>query len=320
MRDHQRVASVYGVLRTGEEPYESVTSDFLGSPLANTSVELRSENQTFDAKTDSNGVYAFYGVPEGKYKISAELPPNLEIAQMILDDPLPPIELPTGACYEYDVTAYPTGSITGRVLGPDGKPVSFADLQLFRPGRYGEKVRAGWMESQDREKGFFEFKHVAPGDYLLVYNNRDNVSTDTPFRRTFYPGVPDKAQAALIHVGAGTQVKDADIKLTGGKSMRTIKVTLVAERGMLPDIHYIDGKGSDGSTLSNTVLSPSTYELSLFKDLSYKIRGVEYCSAIGKESYTETIEIDGADETAKGITLTFRDAGCDGRIRKKVDE
>jgi hypothetical protein len=310
-RDHQRVASLYGVLRSGEEPYDSVTSEFYGPPLSNTAVEIRSENHTFEAKTDSNGVYAFYGVPEGKYKISAALPPNLEIAQMISNDPLPPIELPKSACYEYDVTAYPTGSITGRVLAPDGRPVTFADLELFRVERYQEKGRTGWMEAQEQEKAFFEFKHVAPGDYLLIYNNSDTVSTDTPFPRTFFPGVPDKSKAAIIHVGPGTQVKDADIKLAGGKSTRSLKVILVAEQGMLPDIHYVDGKGSDASILSNTQLSPSTTEFHLFRDTSYKIRGAGYCTSTGKESNTETVEVDGSDERATEITLTFRGVGCE---------
>ncbi len=311
MRNHQRVASLYGVLRSGEEPYESVTSEFYGPPLSHTAVELRSESHTFDAKTDANGVYAFYGVPEGKYKISAELPPNLELAEMISNDPLPPIELPSGVCYEHDVTAYPTGSITGRVLGPDG-PVSFADLELYRSEKYKDWERLGvpWMESQDRDKPSFEFKHVAPGDYILVYNFRNIISTDTTYHRTFYPGVADETKASLIHVSAGMKVKDADIKLTGGKPVRVLKVTIVPEQGMLPDVHYIDAKGSDGSTLSNTVASPSTYELTLFKDLHYKIHGEGYCSATDTKPHTETIEVDGSDDRATEITLTFRGAGC----------
>jgi len=113
MRDHQRVASVYGVLSTSEQPYDSVTDNTLGEPLGNTRVVLRSNGQIFETVTDSNGVYATYDVPGGEYHFSAELPENLELAETIVDNPLPPLKLPADACYEYDVDALPTGSIRG---------------------------------------------------------------------------------------------------------------------------------------------------------------------------------------------------------------
>jgi hypothetical protein len=120
MRDHQRVASLYGFLRSAEQPYTSVTDDGVGEPLANTRVELHSDDHVFVSKTDPNGAYAFYGVSGGEYRIMADLPANLEIAQAILADPPPPLALPENACYEYDIWALPTGRIRGRVLGKGG--------------------------------------------------------------------------------------------------------------------------------------------------------------------------------------------------------
>jgi len=311
MRDHQRVASLFGILRSAEEPYGSVTDDILGKPLPNARVELRSEGRVFDAMTDSGGAYAFYGVPDGEYQIAAELPKNLELAQMILSEPLPPIKLPGQACYEYDVSAYPTGSIQGRVLGPDGKPLAYASLELFRPEKYPPKQPSlGWMESQDRQKGYFEFTHVGPGDYILVYNNSDRVSTDEPFPRTFYPGVSDLMKAGRIHVEAGAHVANADIRVAGGKSTRPVKVKLITEGGKLPDIHYVETHGEDGSTLSEQEVSPAVYEILLFKDVRYKMHGEGFCSATSKNMQTETVEVDGGDIGVSEITLIFRGVGC----------
>jgi hypothetical protein len=311
MRDHLRVASLYGILRSAEEPYGSVTDDFMGKPLANTRLELRSENGVFDTETDSNGAYAFYGLTNGEYRITAELPNNLELSQMISNEPLQALGMPEHACYEYDVTAYPTGSIRGRVLGPDGKPLAFAALELFRPEKYPPKrVVLRWMESQDAEKGYFEFSHVGPGDYILIYNNSGRVSPDSPFPRTFYPGVSNLEKAGRIHVEEGGKVTSADIRVTGGKPTRSIKVRLVAEAGKLPNIHYVETQGEDGSRPGQTESSPDVYEISLFKDVRYKMHGEGYCSATNKKSQTDPVEVDGADDTTSEITLIFRGAAC----------
>lgn len=80
MRDHQRVASVYGILRSAQQLYASVSDDLLGQVLSNTRIELRSEDKTYVAVTDANGAYAFYGVPEGEYHFAGNLPEHLEFA------------------------------------------------------------------------------------------------------------------------------------------------------------------------------------------------------------------------------------------------
>lgn len=312
MRDHQRVASLYGVLRSAEEPYGSVTDDILGKPIPNANVELRSVDHVFDAKTDSNGAYAFYDVPTGEYQISAELPENVELAQMILNEPLPPIKLPGQACYEYDVAAYPTGSIRGRVLGPDGRPLVYAPLELYRPERYPPKYPSmGWMESQEKSRsGYFEFNHVGPGDYIIVYNSIGQVTPDNPFPRAFYPGVSDVSLAGHIRVRPGEKVEGADIHLGKAKPTRVIKIRLIAETGNLPDIHYVAAKGDDGFSPGEDEISPAVYEISLFTDVRYKVHAEGYCYATKKESQTNSIEIDGGDNQLTEITLVFAGPSC----------
>jgi len=70
-------------------------------------------------------------VPAGEYQMTAELPAGFGASTCILDEPLEALKLPTGACFEYDVSAQATGRIQGSVLGPDGKALVFADLDLF---------------------------------------------------------------------------------------------------------------------------------------------------------------------------------------------
>ena len=311
MRDHQRVASVYGILRSSQQPYEYVWDDRLDRILPNTRLELRSEDKTFVAVTDSNGAYAFYGVPEGEYHFAGELPENLEFAQVILGGPLPPLKLPTHACFESDLTALPSGRIRGRVLGPMASHLfsqpSISSAAKNTPRKF---PMADGMRHKTGTKGTSSSRTLAPGDYVLIYNSAGRIDEDEPYQRTFYPGVADLKSAKVIHLEGGQKFDDADIRVSDGRPTREIIVRLVAETGELPDINYVEGKGSDGQTTSEEAVSPGAYTISIFKDVRYEFHGQGYCSATNKETATESIQVDGSDERATELTLVFLGAGC----------
>ena len=109
-------------------------------PLINTLIRLRSGHRSFETKTDVHGVYAFNRLPPGTWQVSADLPPNLELAELIGPDAARPFELPRRSCFEHDFYALPTGRISGRVIGPDGTPLR-TDVDLYRAGQYSEGAR-----------------------------------------------------------------------------------------------------------------------------------------------------------------------------------
>jgi hypothetical protein len=313
MRDHKQVASLYGILKSTDMPYLSISSDWWGTPQPKVRIKLRSGETVLETTTDTNGAYAFYDLPGGSYRINAELPNNLAVVQPFSGEQLLPIELPNAACYEYDVSAYPTGSIRGRVLGPDGKPLAYAQVGLFRPEEYHpNQLHRAWMESQESwTTGYFEFAHVGPGDYILVYNDEGRTTPDRPYGRFFYPGVTNVAHAGRIHVDAAEHVSDADIRLGEGRPTRTLKVRLVAEVGKLPDIHHIESRSNEGLLLTGQrEFSPGFYEILLFKGVQYTIRGEGYCSATGEKSQTNSIVVYGTGNPTSKITLVFRGARC----------
>jgi len=150
----------------------------------------------------------------GTYSVSAELLPNLVLAPFIGSRPMPPIVVSALACGEYTLTALPTAQISGQVVGPDGKGVSgwnATDIQLFRADRYKENARTwedrGWWEFP-KEEGNFAFNHVAPGDYIVVYNYNNRVDSGRPYPRTFYPSSTDLDHAKRIHVNEGEKVSN----------------------------------------------------------------------------------------------------------------
>ncbi|MGB9070457.1 MAG: carboxypeptidase-like regulatory domain-containing protein [Candidatus Acidiferrales bacterium] len=214
-RDTDRVASIFGSPQISEQPYLSVTNGPAAVPLRNAQLELWNADHVFASTTDWQGKFAVYSVPPGTYRLRAALPASLEFTRPIVNDPPAPISVVAGDCSEYNLTALPTSRIRGRVIGPNGKPLRAADVELFRPDKYQPSpLLMQWQESQDAN-GYFEFLHVTPGDYILVYNNSEQQETNRSRRRCFYPGVSDVARARSIHLEPGQQIGDADIHIQG---------------------------------------------------------------------------------------------------------
>lgn len=159
MRDGKRVASVFGVLRRTDPPFLSPPDD-PDDPIPVISLKLRSQLDRFQTNSGPNGVYTFYDVHAGTYNFTANLPAGTELTQKAQNAALSAFEIPDGACYEYDVYALPTGHIHGSVVGPDGKPLSIASLELYRVGAY-DAARPGYWGFQGA-KGVFDFDHVGP--------------------------------------------------------------------------------------------------------------------------------------------------------------
>ena len=201
MRDGRRFASVFGVLRRADPPFLAAAND-PDDPLPNVSVKIRSHDDRFETSTDADGVFRFYDVHAGEYSLTADLPAGTGLTQKSLGS-LQPFTIPDGACFEYDVDALPTGSIQGSVLGPNGKPLDLASLELYRAGNYSSS-RPGLWAFQGAE-GSFDYDHIGPGDYILVFNRANRMNPNAPFKRAFYPGVADLSEAQPIHLDDGTE-------------------------------------------------------------------------------------------------------------------
>jgi len=294
-----------------QQPYGSVSDDYYGKPVADTRMILRSDKNTLQAKTDTNGNYAFFGVPAGKYHVEADLPQHFEIAQTILSEPVPPIDLPQNACYEYNVDVLPTGRIRGKVVGPDGTALPYASVELYRPSLYrGDGRSLGWSESQDLKKPEFVFEHVAAADYILVYNDQERIEPTTPYPRMFYPGMRELGQAQIIHVAEGQEISGLEFRVSGGRATRPITVRLVATNGELPDINYVEARGNDGSSLSEQRLSPGVFSIQVFPGIRYEMHGSGYCTATHKELNTPVGVVDGSEAGPRELVLTFPGPGC----------
>jgi hypothetical protein len=319
MRDHRRVASVFGVLRRTDPPFLAAPDD-PAEPMPVISLKLRSELDRFQANTDQDGVYTFYDVHAGTYNFTANLPEGTELTQKAQAEPLSAFSIPDGACYEYDVYALPIGEIRGTVLGPGGKPLPIASLELYREGSYSDS-RPGYWGFQGAT-GAFEFDHVGPGQYILVYNRLNRRNPNSPFERTFYPGVSSVDQAKPIVLKKNGQVlQKINLKVTKGYPARTLRV-LVKWTGSPPaGTLTVAARADKYENPSAERISDSLYTFTLLKDVNYTISAWEDLSpqtfARGKNACTMPARITagdvivgGSDDATKGVTLTLPKPAC----------
>jgi len=290
-------------------------------PLLNTVVRLQNGTRSFVAKTDEQGAYAFEQLGKGNYRVSADLPPNMEIAG-ILGLLAEPFDLPAHASLEHDILAFPTGRIAGTVIGPSGTPLHATSVSLYRGDQY-QQENAGMYGYQGphgpREENWkpFEFDHLPAGDYILVFNYADFVERDTPFRRTFYPNAARVEDTQIIHLAAGQQITNADIHVGEATALREITVRVQwsgkEPTGWVPVSIIAEGPGTRTWLAEPKKDDPYTYTLALWQSVNYSIRATAQCRTRGTAAKTNTVAVHGADSSVPEITLTFDRDWCADR-------
>ena len=320
MRDGTHVASVFGILRRTDPPFLSPPDD-PEDPVPDVSLKLRSQLDRFETSTDKDGVYSFYDVHAGEYRFTANLPPRTELTQKTLTGGLPPFKIPDGACFEYNVDALPTGHIRGSVLGSNGKPLSLASVELYREGTYGDEKPGLW--AYQGGTGVFDFDHIGPGDYVMVFNRANRKDPNSPYARAFYPGVSDLSDAQVIHLKDGQQLMKVNLRLTEGLPTREIRVRVKWEKGRPPGSVTVMAKADHGRNPAATKISDGLYRFTLLESANYTISAWEDLArqrgpARGRNAKclpparidAASVDVSGSDKTAKDLLLVFPAPGC----------
>ena len=320
LRDGRSVAAVFGVLRRADPPFLKPPG-YPDEPLQNVSLKLQSSEDRFETSTDANGVFTFYDVHAGEYKLTARLRARAELAQRAFPGGPPHFTIPEGACYEYDLDVLPAGHLSGSVLGPDGKPVALASLELYRAGAY-EESRPGLWGFQGA-KGVFDFDHIGPGDYILVLNRPNRLDPKSPYPRTFYPGVEDARRAQPIHLKDGEDRSNLKLRLKTVYPTRSVAVRLKWSGGRLPGNVVVTAHANQGEDPIAEKLSDELYRLTLLESASYTVAASEDLDRIAAAATKNVpncalparlnaspVTILGGDKSTKEVSLVFPDPAC----------
>lgn len=208
-----------------------------GLPLRRTQVQLAGVGGRV-AQTDSEGRFAFTGLPAGRYTLRANRQGYVALAYGMRTpaDRSQPIDLADGQALTGLDIVLPRGSvITGRVTDEFGEPVLQAQVQVLRfqyqPDGERRLNQAGNQATTD-DLGQFRIWGLAPGDYVISATARQQfinvpvtntvisggvvtslvggIVQDRPqeegYAPTFYPGTTNPAEAQALTVGIGQEV------------------------------------------------------------------------------------------------------------------
>jgi hypothetical protein len=189
---------IYGVVEQG-----SIYGQEHRHRLPGVTLRVRVGDFLTETTSDAQGRFDVGGLPEGRFKIEAELPPGLTAGFTGGG------EVHAGGCVPTGVVAQWNGIIRGRIVGSDQRPVQGGVELLPTDPRVEGFPREGKVVFSSAS-GEFEFNTLPPGDYLLGVNLK-RPQSGLPYRPTYFPGTSNPAEATTIHVGEGSVHDNVDL-------------------------------------------------------------------------------------------------------------
>jgi len=172
---------------------------------------------THEAVTNVAGVYELYGLRQGRYSVSIEVPSGLRIRLRVATGSAPvqgngaAVELGQNGGASVSFVLQADTRVSGRILDAKGGPMTgvCVDLEPLE-GRGEDGAR---FSDCSKVGGVFEMEMMPPGKYWLMA--RDEVSRDGLQSKStlYYPGARDRARATIVSIEAGNYLEHLDIRL-----------------------------------------------------------------------------------------------------------
>jgi hypothetical protein len=233
------------------------------------------DGQRFEAITDNEGFYKIVGLPSGRYKVTAQLPEYLSLNR----ESLPFVEVTGKGCVTASFLTRTDGRISGVLLDSKGQVVPGIDVDLIPfelAHRAGDRGVGRYRKTDNA--GQFEFTELKPGRYLLGVNLRQDPDGDNPFRRTYFPGVLNVAEANVIVLGSGEKLKGHRIRLPPRLPVRIIRGRFVwpdgkpVTKGLLEIKDTQNSKGGQSFDLAD-VDSQGNFSLKVLEGIEGWVHG-----------------------------------------------
>jgi len=129
--------------------------------------------------------------------------------------------------------AFSRGFVSGRLLGPDGKPLPQTDVQIVSTESVPASIKGTHQLTDDQ--GQFNFE-VAPGQYVVAINLYTGPSKELPYSTTYLPGTTNVISATMIQVQAGQHVEHLTLQLSAAQRLR--------ERKFSGKVEWPDGRAA----------------------------------------------------------------------------
>lgn len=221
-----------------------VTKDPGGEPVKKALLELIAEDQAeggnYTAVTLADGSFRVEGIVPGRYRLFAERTGFLEVDKHHARSSGRVLTLTAGQeLKDLQIRLQAAAVVQGRVTDEDGDPLSNAEVAVLR--QTFTSGRSRWEQAgseRTNDLGEYRIAGLPAGNYYVSVNpppdfksliegagaaseSRNPSPAEKPalsYQTTYYPGTPDRSQAAPIQVHAGDDFP-VDFSLTPSPSL-----------------------------------------------------------------------------------------------------
>jgi hypothetical protein len=215
------------------------------------SLRVVGEKKTYNVKTDANGVYEIYDLPAGKYEVVPEVPAGWKVNDFRFfyspsvdrgEEPGArrtnggiPVVVEDKKHASLDIHFDIDNAIRGKVLDAGGRPLKGVCITASPAG---EKEIRGEFDCTEDDGGF-AITELAPGNYILVANDENKITSSEPFPTLYYPNVFEREKAGVITIRAGDHLENFDIYVPKAEETVTVEGVFL----------YSDGKPVVGESV-----------------------------------------------------------------------
>ena len=237
----------------GEQPtmlygfvFRSTGESKLGEsePLSGLAVILEGGGKRLELKTDANGYFEAFDLPSRSYRVHTSVTGKLRGAEE------KEVELVNSGVTSVTFHTTTMGSLSGRVVDQEGKPVNELQVQILLAKRVpGSRLVVDYDDTG--EDGKFAFNEIKAGQYILAVNFDDRRSLyGAPFLPSYFPNAASSAEAQVITITDGVPIELGDFVLQKRYPTVAINGVVVTPDGKpVPGAYvYLDQSGGRGDT------------------------------------------------------------------------
>lgn len=188
-------------------------TDPFGAPAAGVFVGVESGGLSGAgyAYTDADGAYRI-AVDAGRVKLCADPGFADRGAANSLPTCTPQLRIAAGDVRTANIRLRPAGGLAGRVVGPNGRPVARASVEIRRSGHPFSFAGAGVTDAHGR----YEVNGLPAGDYVACV--RPDSTPDATFPTGVSPGCLNRGSPQQVRIGAVSLGLDGRLRLGGAIS------------------------------------------------------------------------------------------------------
>src|SRR5258705_5099362 len=151
----------------------------VGESLAGRKIRIVGAERTYELKTDDNGVYEIYDLPDGRYFVEQEVPKGWKVGRFwsgytpsidrkAKDGSLQkiPIFLEAKKHAGLNIVFEIDNVVRGRIYDPLGQPMNGVCLDLIP----SDGTKGRYLADCTEEDGVFSIDEIPPGGYVIIVN------------------------------------------------------------------------------------------------------------------------------------------------------